>query len=131
MIWIIAYIISVPICAFLMFALTANSFRSEYNDESLGIDDILYNSAYSSGRQRCVVISLIPIVGLTVIICYCIFQLLNSEIVMSTPIDKFFKRLYHTKHLLNRFCEENKLTLVRIPYTMGASDIEKAILALK
>lgn len=107
MIWfIIAYILSIPVCAFLMFALTANWYRSDMNHPELGVVNILYDDDFHSERKRCSLISIIPIANLTTVVCYYIIQLLISDIVMSTPIDKFFRKLYRSKYLLNRVSEE-------------------------
>lgn len=106
MIWIIAYIISVPVCAFLMFALTANWYRSEHGNDELSIEDILYKDKYSMDKKRCTFIAFLPIINLTSTVVYFIIQVLSDEVKVSTPIDKLFRKLYRTKHLLNRVSEE-------------------------
>lgn len=104
--FIILYIVSIPICAFLMLALTANWVRSNINRSDIGIGDILYNDKFNSEKKRCSLLAIVPIANLTIVFFYYIIQLLRSDIKLTTPIDKIFKKLYRTKYLLNRIGEE-------------------------
>lgn len=107
MIWIILYILSVPVCAFLMFALSANWYRSKHhNADDLSVAEILYKDKYSIIKKRCAFFALFPIANLTIVAGYYILQLLSDEVKMTTPVDKFFQRIYRSKYLLNRVSEE-------------------------
>ena len=103
--YLIIYLISIPITFAIMYSLSVIHYQG-VSDRNITMSGFIYASKYKTKVSNCGIIALLPVTNVLFCISYFIILACHPKVAVVSILGLIVKRIFKTRHLLNRFSEE-------------------------